>query len=162
MIQLSDLQNILSGIGAGGATGGGGGGAPEAVDLSTAITPEAMIPILANKDVQAKLIPHLPKGESLPQSEEELRATVNQPQFQQVGTRVGLRVGGWGLVLSCQCVLGRWKGGSGHGRLLCAGPQTSSVCVWAGCVCVCPENRQPAPVGFSRAVRSRGIVVSSH
>ncbi len=65
-------------------SGTAGAAAKEAVDLSTAVTPEAMIPILANKDVQAKLIPHLPKGESLPQSEEELRGTVNHPQFQQV------------------------------------------------------------------------------
>lgn len=64
---------------------GAGGSAPkEAIDLASAVTPEAMIPILANKEVQEKLIPHLPKGESLPQSEEELRSTMNHPQFQQV------------------------------------------------------------------------------
>lgn len=78
-IQLSDLQNILSGLGgeAGGAEGG------EAIDLTTAVTPEAMLPILANADVQAKLIPHLPEGESLPKTEAELRNTITTPQFQQ-------------------------------------------------------------------------------
>ena len=68
-------------MGAGGSAEGAG---KEAIDLATAVTPEAMIPILANKDVQEKLIPHLPKGESLPQTEEELRGTINHPQFQQV------------------------------------------------------------------------------
>ena len=64
---------------------GAGGSTPkEAIDLASAVTPEAMIPILANKEVQEKLIPQLPKGESLPQSEEELRSTMNHPQFQQV------------------------------------------------------------------------------
>ena len=53
-------------------------------DRSTAITPESMVPILANKDVQARLIPHLPEGSSLPKNEEELRNTISTPQFQQV------------------------------------------------------------------------------
>ena len=43
-----------------------------------------MVPILANKDVQARLIPHLPEGSSLPKNEEELRNTISTPQFQQV------------------------------------------------------------------------------
>ena len=55
-----------------------------AVDLSRALTPEAMIPILANADVQARLLPFLPEGEALPKTEEELRNTVQSPQFQQV------------------------------------------------------------------------------
>ncbi len=55
-----------------------------AIDLASAVTPEVMIPILANKDIQEKLIPHLPEGESLPKSEDELRKTVQSPQFQQV------------------------------------------------------------------------------
>ncbi len=55
-----------------------------AIDLASAVTPEVMIPILANKDIQENLIPHLPEGESLPKSEEELRKTVQSPQFQQV------------------------------------------------------------------------------
>jgi len=52
-------------------------------DLSQALNPESMIPILANADVQQRLIPYLPEGEVLPKSEEELRATVSSPQFQQ-------------------------------------------------------------------------------
>jgi len=78
-IQLSDLQNILTGFG-----GAGGSAEPkENVDLTKALTPEIMIPILANKDVQERLIPFLPEGETLPKTEAELRATVQSPQFNQ-------------------------------------------------------------------------------
>jgi hypothetical protein len=65
-----------------GASGGSGSG--EAIDLSTAVTAEAMLPILANADVQNKLMPHLPEGETLPRTVAELRNTVSTPQFQQV------------------------------------------------------------------------------
>ncbi|XP_005091550.1 proteasomal ubiquitin receptor ADRM1 isoform X2 [Aplysia californica] len=76
-IQLSDLQNILSTmIPADGA-------AKEGVDLAKALSPEAMVPILANPQVQERLIPYLPEGESLPKTEEELRNTIQSPQFQQ-------------------------------------------------------------------------------
>ena len=64
-----------------------GSAAKEPIDLSTAITPETMVPILANKDVQKRLIPHLPEGSSLPKNEEELRNTIATPQFQQVSDR---------------------------------------------------------------------------
>ncbi|ELT94344.1 hypothetical protein CAPTEDRAFT_18438 [Capitella teleta] len=76
-IQLSDLQNILSGL------GGEAGARREGIDLATAVTPEAMLPILANKDVQERLLPFLPEGEQLPKTEAELRSTVASPQFQQ-------------------------------------------------------------------------------
>ena len=59
----------------------------EPIDLATAITPEAMIPILANAEVQQRLLPHLPQGSSLPRSEDELRNTISTPQFQQVRRR---------------------------------------------------------------------------
>jgi len=77
-IQLSDLQNILTGFG-----GAGSAEPKENIDLSSALTPEVMIPILANKDVQERLIPFLPEGETLPKTEAELRATVQSPQFNQ-------------------------------------------------------------------------------
>ena len=91
-IQLSDLQNILSGMGPvgaptpSGASGGGAAGSTgsgEAIDLSSSLTAEAMLPILANADVQNKLLPHLPEGETLPRTVAELRNTVSTPQFQQ-------------------------------------------------------------------------------
>jgi 26S proteasome regulatory subunit N13 len=54
------------------------------VDLSSSLTAEAMIPVLANAEVQQRLIPLLPEAADLPKTEEELRATVHSPQFQQV------------------------------------------------------------------------------
>lgn len=55
-----------------------------AVDLASVLTPEVMAPILANPEVQQRLMPYLPSGESLPQSSEELHNTLSSPQFQQV------------------------------------------------------------------------------
>ncbi|KAI0227864.1 Proteasomal ubiquitin receptor ADRM1 [Lamellibrachia satsuma] len=73
-IQLSDLQSILSNMTV---------PPKENVDLAVAITPDAMIPILANPQIQQQLLPFLPEGESLPKTEEELRNTVKSPQFKQ-------------------------------------------------------------------------------
>ncbi|KAL5014603.1 hypothetical protein ScPMuIL_008873 [Solemya velum] len=72
-IQLSDLQNILSSM----------NGKMSCIDLSQALNPESMIPILANAEVQERLLKFLPDGESLPKTEAELRNTVQSPQFQQ-------------------------------------------------------------------------------
>lgn len=55
------------------------------VDLASVCTPEMMAPILTNAEVQQRLLPFLPSGESLPQSAEEIQNTLNSPQFQQVG-----------------------------------------------------------------------------
>lgn len=55
-----------------------------AVDLTSVLTPDVMAPILANPEVQQRLMPYLPSGESLPQSSEELSNTLSSPQFQQV------------------------------------------------------------------------------
>ncbi|XP_025089736.1 proteasomal ubiquitin receptor ADRM1-like isoform X2 [Pomacea canaliculata] len=79
-IQLSDLQNILSSMNVPAEE------PKEIVDLAKALNPEAMLPILANPEVQQRLIPYLPEGESLPKTEEELRNTVSSPQFQQALT----------------------------------------------------------------------------
>lgn len=46
-----------------------------------------MAPILAHADVQERLLPYLPSGESLPQTAEEIQGTLTSPQFQQVGVR---------------------------------------------------------------------------
>ena len=56
-----------------------------AIDLSQALNPESMIPILANAGVQERLVKYLPEGQELPKTEDELRNTVSSPQFQQVG-----------------------------------------------------------------------------
>lgn len=77
-IQLSDLQSILAtmNVPAAGAQG-------SAVDLASVCTPEMMAPILSNAEVQQRLLPFLPSGESLPQSAAEIQNTLNSPQFQQ-------------------------------------------------------------------------------
>lgn len=62
---------------------------PSAVDLASVCTPEMMAPILSNAEVQQRLLPFLPSGESLPQSAEEIQNTLNSPQFQQVQRNVG-------------------------------------------------------------------------
>nr|XP_046253257.1 proteasomal ubiquitin receptor ADRM1 isoform X2 [Scatophagus argus] len=76
-IQLSDLQNILATMNVPAAAQG------SAVDLASVCTPEMMAPILTNAEVQQRLLPFLPSGESLPQSAEEIQNTLNSPQFQQ-------------------------------------------------------------------------------
>lgn len=75
-IQLSDLQNILSNMNVPQTS-------KEDIDLTQALNPESMIPILANSEVQERLVKFLPDGESLPKTEQELRNTVQSPQFQQ-------------------------------------------------------------------------------
>ncbi|XP_075883011.1 proteasomal ubiquitin receptor ADRM1-like [Nelusetta ayraudi] len=78
-IQLSDLQNILATMNV--PTMGGAQGA--AVDLASVCTPEMMAPILSNAEVQQRLLPFLPSGESLPPSGQEIHNTLSSPQFQQ-------------------------------------------------------------------------------
>ncbi|XP_022051456.2 proteasomal ubiquitin receptor ADRM1 isoform X1 [Acanthochromis polyacanthus] len=79
-IQLSDLQSILATMNVPAAAAAGQGAA---VDLASVCTPEMMAPILTNAEVQQRLLPFLPSGESLPQSAEEIQNTLNSPQFQQ-------------------------------------------------------------------------------
>lgn len=54
------------------------------MDLASVCTPEMMAPILSNAEVQQRLLPFLPSGESLPQSGQEIHNTLSSPQFQQV------------------------------------------------------------------------------
>ncbi|XP_071542540.1 proteasomal ubiquitin receptor ADRM1 isoform X2 [Panulirus ornatus] len=79
-IQLSDLQNILSGI----SVPPDVSGSPRVpVDLSSAMTAEALQPILTNEEFVNQLRPYLPAtSEELPPTE-QLRGTVTSPQFQQ-------------------------------------------------------------------------------
>ncbi|KAG7224312.1 hypothetical protein INR49_000555 [Caranx melampygus] len=77
-IQLSDLQSILATMNVPAAAAQG-----SAVDLASVCTPEMMAPILTNAEVQQRLLPFLPSGESLPQSADEIQNTLNSPQFQQ-------------------------------------------------------------------------------
>ncbi|XP_028849373.1 proteasomal ubiquitin receptor ADRM1 [Denticeps clupeoides] len=77
-IQLSDLQSILATMNVPSMAASGQG-----VDLASVLTPEVMAPILANPEVQERLLPYLPSGESLPQSADEIQNTLTSPQFQQ-------------------------------------------------------------------------------
>uniref|UniRef100_H3AK72 ADRM1 26S proteasome ubiquitin receptor n=1 Tax=Latimeria chalumnae TaxID=7897 RepID=H3AK72_LATCH len=77
-IQLSDLQSILATMNVPSTAAGG-----QQVDLAGVLTPEIMAPILANSEVQERLTPYLPSGESLPQTAEEIQNTLTSPQFQQ-------------------------------------------------------------------------------
>uniref|UniRef100_A0A4W3IYX4 ADRM1 26S proteasome ubiquitin receptor n=1 Tax=Callorhinchus milii TaxID=7868 RepID=A0A4W3IYX4_CALMI len=79
-IQLRDLQTILASMNVP-AVGEGSGA--QAVDLASVLTPEVMAPILANAEVQERLVPFLPSGESLPRPAEEIQNTLTSPQFQQ-------------------------------------------------------------------------------
>uniref|UniRef100_UPI003AAC56A6 proteasomal ubiquitin receptor ADRM1-like isoform X1 n=1 Tax=Centroberyx gerrardi TaxID=166262 RepID=UPI003AAC56A6 len=78
-IQLSDLQSILATMNVPAMAAAQGTG----VDLASVCTPEMMAPILSNAEVQQRLLPFLPSGESLPQSADEIQNTLTSPQFQQ-------------------------------------------------------------------------------
>jgi len=47
-----------------------------------------MAPILANKNIQEKLVQYLPDSEILPKNENELRMTLSTPQFKKVKKKV--------------------------------------------------------------------------
>eukprot|EP00092_Neocalanus_flemingeri_P001767 GFUD01001885.1.p1 GENE.GFUD01001885.1~~GFUD01001885.1.p1 ORF type:complete len:393 (-),score=182.01 GFUD01001885.1:175-1353(-) len=84
-IQLSDLQSILSNIQVppGGEAVGEGSAGP-AVDLSTALTGEALQPILQNQQFLDKVKEFLPAGEDGKEvTTADLAGTVQSPQFQQ-------------------------------------------------------------------------------
>uniref|UniRef100_A0A8C8ZZ02 Proteasomal ubiquitin receptor ADRM1 n=1 Tax=Prolemur simus TaxID=1328070 RepID=A0A8C8ZZ02_PROSS len=76
--QLSDLRSILATTNVPAGPGGG-----QQVDLARVPTPGIMAPILANADVQERLLPYLPSGESLPQTEDDTQSTLTSPQVQQ-------------------------------------------------------------------------------
>ncbi|XP_038577671.1 proteasomal ubiquitin receptor ADRM1 isoform X2 [Micropterus salmoides] len=78
-IQLSDLQSILATMNVPASDAAQG----SSMDLASVCTPEMMAPILTNAEVQQRLLPFLPSGESLLQSADEIQSTINSPQFQQ-------------------------------------------------------------------------------
>jgi len=84
-IQLSDLQSILSGIQV--PPGGEAVVAPgPSVDLSSGMTGEALQPILSNPEFLDKVKEFLPQGDKEEGKEltaEDLKGTVQSPQFQQ-------------------------------------------------------------------------------
>ncbi|XP_054269376.1 proteasomal ubiquitin receptor ADRM1-A isoform X2 [Macrosteles quadrilineatus] len=78
-IQLSDLQNFLSGLGVAGAPGSS---APP-TDLSSAITSETLQAVVNNPAVVEELSQHLPSTPGVASQQEHLRSTLASPQFQQ-------------------------------------------------------------------------------
>ncbi|MBZ3877926.1 Proteasomal ubiquitin receptor ADRM1 [Sciurus carolinensis] len=77
-IQLSDLQSILVTMNVPARLG-----SSQQVGLTSVLTPEIMVPNLANANVQQHMLPYLPFRESLPQTAGEIQSTLTSPQFQQ-------------------------------------------------------------------------------
>uniref|UniRef100_A0A1B6MPN0 Uncharacterized protein n=1 Tax=Graphocephala atropunctata TaxID=36148 RepID=A0A1B6MPN0_9HEMI len=82
-IQLSDLQNFLSGLGVAGGTPGSS--PSQNVDLSSAINTETLSAVVNNPAVVEELQQHLPSTGGDASQQEHLRSTLASPQFQQVG-----------------------------------------------------------------------------
>lgn len=78
-IQLSDLQNFLSGLGVPGNSDVN----VQPVDLSTALTSDALQSILNNPEAVKELQKYLPSEGTDMNQEENLRSTLSCPQFQQ-------------------------------------------------------------------------------
>ncbi|CAF0800801.1 unnamed protein product [Didymodactylos carnosus] len=93
-IQLAALQSILSQL--------DGQSAKSSTDLNDIMTAENLVPLLSNKDIQEKLIPHMPEGETLLKTESDLRQSIQTPQFRQAVSAfsVALQTGQLGPVLS--------------------------------------------------------------
>ncbi|KAJ8925605.1 hypothetical protein NQ315_009445 [Exocentrus adspersus] len=95
-IQLSDLQNFLQGIGP----------VPseerqnQSVDLSTALTTDALAGVLNNPETLEQLQSHLPAVDG--DTQEALRSTLSSPQFQQAVSQFSsaLEAGQLGPVVS--------------------------------------------------------------
>ena len=58
------------------------------MDLSTVLTPDSLMPLLADPEFREQLAPFLPAGNELPQSPTELANTLRSPQSQQVCVHV--------------------------------------------------------------------------
>jgi len=77
-VQLSDLQSILSNMQVPAAAG-----QQESVDLSTSFSTDVLLPLIADKEVQNRLKEFLPAAADLPTNQNELRETIQSPQFKQ-------------------------------------------------------------------------------
>lgn len=77
-MQFTDFQNILGNLAQSSL-----GGKSSDLDLSEVLTLDVMAPILSNKEIQARLIEHLPESDILPKNEHELRQTLTTPQFKK-------------------------------------------------------------------------------
>ncbi|CAF2809551.1 unnamed protein product [Rotaria sp. Silwood2] len=85
-IQLSALTNVLANLGSNATQTTEAtetSSSNPAIDLCDIMTSENLIPLLANKDVQEKLLAHLPEGSTVPNTEKELKESIQSPQFRQ-------------------------------------------------------------------------------
>jgi len=74
-VQLSDLQSILSNMQT--------PASQESVDLAASFSVDALTPLLTDKETQERLKPFLPAVENLSGSEDEVKKTIQSPQFKQ-------------------------------------------------------------------------------
>merc|ERR1712130_998610 len=87
-VQLTDLQSILRNMNVpdGAPASGAASGAASArvpCDLSEAMKPDDLIPMLCDEKVRESLVAHLPDAANIPKTEAELKETIHSPQFQQ-------------------------------------------------------------------------------
>ena len=87
-VQLTDLQSILRNMNVpeGAPAPGTASGAASArvpCDLSEAMKPDDLIPMLCDEKVRSSLVAHLPDAANIPKTEAELKETIHSPQFQQ-------------------------------------------------------------------------------
>jgi 26S proteasome regulatory subunit N13 len=74
-MQFSEFQSILGNIAQSSSRSD--------LDLAEVLSLDVMAPILANKQIQEKLVQHLPDSDILPKTEFELRQTLTTPQFKK-------------------------------------------------------------------------------
>ncbi|CAF3564199.1 unnamed protein product [Rotaria sordida] len=103
-IKMSALADILSNLSDKNTTQetGNATAAKPTIDLYDIMTAENLIPILSNKDIQETLRTHLPEGSTISVSENELRESIQSPQFRQAVSAfsVALQTGQLGPVLA--------------------------------------------------------------
>ncbi|CAF0810620.1 unnamed protein product [Rotaria sordida] len=101
-IQMSALTSVLANLSSNAteATTTTSSSKP-VIDLCDIMTNENLVSLLANKDVQEKLRAHLPEDNTIPNTEEELKESIQSPQFRQIVSAfsVALQSGELGPVL---------------------------------------------------------------
>lgn len=78
-VLLSELQNYLAGMNAGGSSSG----SRRSVDLSTSLNTETVNSIISDPSNVEALIPHLPEIDADDDKKQQLKDTLCSPQFQQ-------------------------------------------------------------------------------
>jgi 26S proteasome regulatory subunit N13 len=79
-VQLQDLQSILRNMS---VPSSSAAASVTPCDISEAMKPDDIIPMLANEQIRESLLKHLPESTQIPKTEAELKETIHAPQFQQ-------------------------------------------------------------------------------